>query len=63
MRQEKSEEKMEISLELWGFFSLCADELVNDRLIPLLSLHAVKINTVNFPDWSITSNMPVKIVS
>lgn len=46
-----------------GFFSLHADELVNDRLIPLLPLHAVNINTVKFPDRSITSNMPVRSVS
>lgn len=32
-----------------GFFPPCADEFVNDRLIPLLSLHAV--NIVKFPDW------------
>lgn len=46
-----------------GFFPLYADELVNDRLIPLLSLHAVNINTVKFPDWFLTSNMPVRSVS
>lgn len=31
------------------YFPLCADEFVSDRLIPLLSLQAVNINTVKFP--------------
>lgn len=43
------------------FFLLCADEFVNDRLIPLLSLHAV--NIVKFPDWFTASNRSVRSVS
>lgn len=45
------------------YFPLCAGEFVNDRLVPLLSLHAVNINTVKFPGWFIASNRSVRSVS
>lgn len=52
--------KMEMSCV---YFPLCADEFVSDRLIPLLSLQAVNINTVKFPGWFIASNRSFRSVS